>query len=226
MAVPDKQTLQIISRLASNPQNLVYVISGRDRLSLEGCFGHLPIGLACEHGYFFRNIPKSTGEQSDWEEHSSEIDTSWRAVVLPILDEYTERTPGSFVEHKQINVCWHFRNSDADFASNQVKDLIIHLETAKLPVNILKGKKTIEIRPRGISKGAIVRKILVNHPDSEFVLCVGDDKTDEDMFQALDGYHLPTNCFTIMVADKPTSAKFYVDQQRDVIRLLSSLSLL
>jgi len=71
-----------------------------------------------------------------------------------------------------------------------------------------------------------VRKILGNYPDAEFVLCVGDDKTDEDMFQALEGYSLPNNCFTVMVADKPTSAKFFVDQQRDVVRLLASLSFL
>ena len=36
-----------------------------------------------------------------------------------------------------------------------------------------------------VNKGEIVKRILYENPDAEFVFCAGDDKTDEDMFRAL-----------------------------------------
>lgn len=50
---------------------------------------------------------------------------------------------------------------------------------------VLVGKKNLEVRPIAVNKGEIVRRILYNNPDAEFVFCAGDDKTDEDMFRAL-----------------------------------------
>lgn len=41
------------------------------------------------------------------------------------------------------------------------------------------------MRPIAVNKGEIVKRILYNNPDAEFVFCAGDDKTDEDMFRAL-----------------------------------------
>jgi trehalose 6-phosphate synthase/phosphatase len=50
---------------------------------------------------------------------------------------------------------------------------------------VLVGKKNLEVRPIAINKGEIVKRILYNNPDAEFVFCAGDDKTDEDMFRAI-----------------------------------------
>lgn len=55
----------------------------------------------------------------------------------------------------------------------------------KLAVEVLVGKKNLEVRPLAVNKGEIVKRILYDNPDSEFVFCAGDDKTDEDMFRAL-----------------------------------------
>ncbi|KAG0094885.1 threalose-6-phosphate phosphatase [Podila epicladia] len=78
--------------------------------------------------------------------------------------------------------------ADPDFGAFQAKECQNHLENAvlsKLPVEILVGKKNLEVRPTIINKGEIVKRLLSLHPDVEFVLCAGDDKTDEDMFRAL-----------------------------------------
>lgn len=47
------------------------------------------------------------------------------------------------------------------------------------------GKKNLEVRPLAVNKGEIVKRLIYNHSDSEFVMCAGDDKTDEDMFRSL-----------------------------------------
>jgi trehalose 6-phosphate synthase/phosphatase len=68
---------------------------------------------------------------------------------------------------------------------------------SKLPVEILMGKKNLEIRPHQINKGEVIKRLIDHHRklllqsnnagggDIEFVFCAGDDKTDEDMFRAL-----------------------------------------
>jgi len=50
-----------------------------------------------------------------------------------------------------------------------------------LPIDVLVGKKNVEVRPAHTNKGEIVRRLLYQHPDAEFCMCAGDDKTDEDM---------------------------------------------
>jgi trehalose-6-phosphatase len=56
-----------------------------------------------------------------------------------------------------------------------------HLENAiqsKLPVEVLLGKKNLEVRPVAINKGEIVKRILASRmPGFDFVFCVGDDRT-------------------------------------------------
>jgi len=58
-----------------------------------------------------------------------------------------------------------------------------HLEQAILPkhhIEILTGKANLEVRPRDINKGQVVHQLIKDHPNNlEFVLCAGDDKTDE-----------------------------------------------
>jgi trehalose 6-phosphate synthase/phosphatase len=55
----------------------------------------------------------------------------------------------------------------------------------KIFLLVLIGKKNIEVRPVAINKGEIVKRIVYNHPEADFIFCAGDDKTDEDMFRAL-----------------------------------------
>lgn len=60
---------------------------------------------------------------------------------------------------------------------------------SKYPVEILVGKKNLEVRPMSVNKGEIVKRILSQNSDTNLVICAGDDKTDEDMFRALSAAH-------------------------------------
>lgn len=55
----------------------------------------------------------------------------------------------------------------------------------KLPIDVMVGKKNLEVRPAHTHKGEIVKRLTYQHPDADFLLCAGDDKTDEDMFRAV-----------------------------------------
>ncbi|KIO16754.1 hypothetical protein M407DRAFT_183020, partial [Tulasnella calospora MUT 4182] len=91
-------------------------------------------------------------------------------------------------ELKNASITWHYRASDPDWGSFQCKQCLDLLQTnlvPKRPIEVLVGKKNLEVRPIAINKGEIVKRLLYTNPDAEWVFCAGDDKTDEDMFRAL-----------------------------------------
>ncbi|KAF9416520.1 threalose-6-phosphate phosphatase [Podila epigama] len=183
-AVPQMHMLKALTALAQDPANIVWVISGRDQKMLEEWLGTVEnLGFSAEHGSFMRQ-PGS----KKWTNLTESLDMSWKNEVIEIFTYYTERTQGSFIEHKRSSLTWHYRMADPEFGAFQAKECQNHLENAvlsKLAVEILVGKKNLEVRPTTINKGEIVKRLLNQHPDVEFVLCAGDDKTDEDMFRAL-----------------------------------------
>jgi len=184
MAVPSETTLQTLSQLLEDPRNTVFIISGRDQVFLEHHFGKMrKLGLSAEHGSYIR-MPDSEG----WSNLTSNLDMSWMNDVAEIFRYYTERTSGSQIEMKKSSITWHYRGSDPEwglFQCRQCQDLLENNLAHKRPIEVLVGKKNLEVRPLAINKGEIVKSILRDTPEADFVFCAGDDKTDEDMFRAL-----------------------------------------
>ena len=84
-------------------------------------------------------------------------------------------------------------------------------------MSVFNGNKIIEIKPRAIRKSNIVNEILdSDYPD--FILCAGDDYTDEDMFEVL-----PENAYSIKVGLRQTRAHYQVpsvEKLRDILKSL------
>ncbi|KAJ3203722.1 threalose-6-phosphate phosphatase [Entophlyctis luteolus] len=227
-AHPPPEMLRALRVLAADPKNYVFVISGRDQAALDAWLGNIDgLGLSAEHGCFV----KYPGD-SKWQNLTEQIDLSWKNEVTEIFSYYTERTQGSFIEHKQSSITWHYRLADPDYGIFQAKECQNHLEHAigsKLPVEILIGKKNLEVRPISINKGEIVKTLLDAQPapGPDFVLCAGDDKTDEDMFKTLLRSDLGEDeCFSVTVgpATKKTKATWHVQQPAELIQLLGKLA--
>lgn len=51
----------------------------------------------------------------------------------------------------------------------------------KYDVEVMEGKANLEVRPRFVNKGEIAKRLILSYGDEppEFVLCLGDDFTDE-----------------------------------------------
>lgn len=89
-----------------------------------------------------------------------------------------------------------------------------------LALEILYGKKVVEVRPIGINKGNALRTFLAAASPMTLPIYIGDDQTDEEAFQFLDGRGI-----TILVADRPrpTAAHYLLSNPREVLRFLASL---
>ena len=87
--------------------------------------------------------------------------------------------------------------------------------TSNNELTILKGNKVMEVKSSSINKGRATSR-WVTKDDYDFIFAIGDDWTDEYMFE-----ELPENSYTIKVGFKKTKAKYYVKDTEYVRDLLS-----
>ena len=212
-AVPDAPLLRILEGLAGEPMNEVVIISGRDKDFLERCFHKLPLNLVAEHGAWTR---LRTGKWQSFLPDGHE----WTPKIKPLLQKYVDRIAGSLIEEKDFALVWHYRGAEFESGKLAGQELMDHLLelTANSNVHILHGNMTVEIRHSGINKGAAVLPFLSSLP-ADFVLCIGDDVTDEDMFAVL-----PETAYSIHVGLGGTDARFSLAEIYDVRALLKTMA--
>ncbi len=211
-AKPDEELLSMLNALSENPKNEVVIISGRDRETLDRWFGGRKLNLIAEHGVWIKDRSKP------WETIEPLRD-DWKEQMRPVLEWYEDRTPGSFIEEKDFSLVWHYRKADPQLASiraRELKDELLQL-TANLNLGILEGSKVVEIKSVGINKGRAALHWLSKEA-WDFILAIGDDWTDEDLFAVL-----PESAYSIKVGLTPSKASFNLDSVKEVRSLIQGL---
>lgn len=211
-AAPSKETLHTLNIIAKDPANKLVIISGRDRKTLGEWFEDTDIDIVAEHGVWIR-------EKKEWT-IAKPLSKEWKNKLQAILARYVDRVPGSFIEEKEYALAWHYRKADADLASIRAKELSDNLlsMTANIDLQVLQGNRVVEVRNAGINKGSAAIHYVANK-DYEYILAIGDDWTDEDMFKAL-----PSTAYTLKVGMNPSHARYNIHNCREVQRLLESLT--
>ncbi len=182
-AKPTKEILQLLKDLSRLPNSEVYVVSGRGHTNLEDWLSHLNIFLCAEHGFKVKN------PGGEWINRYN-ADLSWMPTVREIFEIVSKEVPGSLLEVKACSLAWHYRMADLDYGKWRAKELRNSLKDvlANLPVHILTGHQVVEVRASGVSKGNYVKDILKNENKNTFILCIGDDRTDREMYPKLPDY--------------------------------------
>lgn len=212
-AVPSQSIIKTLKTLAVSESTRVTIISGRKRDLLEEWFKEIPVRLVAEHGVWVKE------PEQEWT-LMKPLNTVWKGSVIPILEQHAERLPGSFVEEKEYSVVWHFRGADPEHGELMAAELMDTLIgfTANVEAQVLRGNKIVEVRSQGVTKG-IVGDDLIRRADDDFVLFIGDDWTDEDLFKVL-----PTTAYSIKVGMAKTHARWMVRGVEDVHALLGLLA--
>jgi len=227
-AKPSEELLKLLRSLSSDKHNNIYIISGRERKCLQEWVGNLPIGLSGEHGAFLRPNHSKTNEWRDIIK-GKKIDVQWKEEILSVFKKFCDDVPQAFVEAKEYAITLHYRLSKKEDVKPKKQELREELDklSAKYDtLDVRNGKKSLEARVSGITKGFIIREILSSIEKQEvgFVLCMGDDVTDEDMFVELAQQRQLKSIFSVTVGKKPkTSANSYLEKQSEVFNTLGSL---
>jgi trehalose 6-phosphate synthase/phosphatase len=211
---PDDDLLNLLGDLAHRTGTTVHVVGGRGRETLERWLGMTGVGLHAEHGVWFRP-PGTTG----WS--TSVTDSGeWREAVSNLFAEFVASTPGSLVEEKTLGLAWYYRGNEPAFGVRQAdqlwQQLIEVLDGTQAEVIEVSGG--FEVRPRGINKRLVVAEALKRASPEAYIVAIGDDQTDEDMFSAL-----PEHGLAIRVGPGRTSAPYRLADVAEVRAFLAEL---
>lgn len=213
-ARPDRKILKMLASLSNEPRNTVVIVSGRKRSTLSEWFRSIKINLIAEHGIWIKK------HNNDWY-LIQQLSPKWKKDIRPIIESYTDRTPGSFIEEKEFSLVWHYRMSDPALAiirSRELREALIHI-TQNLNLGILDGNRVLEIKNLSVNKGRAAGEWLKNRK-WDFILAAGDDYTDEDIFDVL-----PAKAFSIKVGSGYTKARYIVDSPGEILKLLRRITL-
>jgi trehalose 6-phosphate synthase/phosphatase len=211
--LPD-HLVDILLKIIDEPGTDVFIISGRGHNDIDKLLGHIRIKIISEHGAMIK-------EYGQWKNQVAGSKL-WKDEIFPLLDQVTETCPASAIEEKNFSLAWHYRNVDHDLGFVRSRNLIqlLNKVAPSLNLKILDGNKVVEILPHEIGKGRAVKKLL-EHDSYDFILSIGDDVTDEEMFE----FFLNNSvAFTIKVGEGKTMARYQLNNIAEVASLLKQLS--
>ncbi len=210
-ARPTEMLQSILMNLAETSD--VVIISGRNRSFLDKTFTGIPVYLVAEHGAFLKK------PDQPWQRLDLSTD-NWVEPVRSIMNHFVDRSPGSFIEGKETAIAWHYRMADSEEAEGQAIDLAAQLRRMSSPISltVIQGNKVVEVKPAQHSKGTIAQAIAEQKP-YDFIISIGDDATDEDMFR-----QLPNWAYTLKVGSGMSFARYRLARQQDVETLLQRMN--
>jgi trehalose 6-phosphate synthase/phosphatase len=202
----------MLEELGKDERNEVVVVSGRSARDLEAWLGHLPIHLVAEHGAAIRKAGHK------WQ-LLERVENRWKHAIEPILLNYAAQTPGAQVEVKLHSLVWHYRGASPYYAQKYTVTIkkVLKPLLKKYGVQMFQGNKILEIKNPHISKGEAIQRWLKKPHD--FILVVGDDFTDEDMFKVM-----PPSAYSIKVGRGMTAARFRLESTKEIKNLLTKLT--
>jgi len=208
-ASPDADLYELIDKLNALENTDVYIISGRDKETFERWFKKKKYNMIVEHGVWL----SENGSDFTMLEN---VKKDWFEKILPVLESFVDRTPGSFIEEKNYSLAWHYRNTDPDFGQKRASELdtVLRSLIANDDLSVLNGNKVMEIKSSNVNKGRAAMRIFTQQT-YDFVFAIGDDWTDEFMFQ-----ELPDTAVTVKVGRQKTQAKYFLDSIKNVRDLL------
>ena len=226
---PDKATLRrrarnVLQRLSTNPRCAIAVVSGRDLTNIKKKVGLKNIIYSGNHGLQIQG-PKIN--------FTAPVPADFRMVLRKIkrdLKKIFRSVRGIFLEDKGLTLAVHYRRVSTGLIAFVVWAVlkIAMPYVRKKEIVIALGKKVLEIRPAvAWDKGSAVLWLLnrqksILHSQSVLPIYIGDDVTDEDVFDALKDEGL-----TIFVGHpKKSHAKYYLKNTKEVFKFLKGLNAL
>jgi trehalose 6-phosphate synthase/phosphatase len=213
LAYPKDSLLTLLRDLTKLKDTKIVLISGRDRITLDNWFKDIPFSIVGEHGLWVRD------EKSHWTK-IRKLDNRWKKLILPVISKYTDILPGSFIEEKDNSIVWHYRNSDPELSKYRMQELYENLQMLiqKRKVELLRGNKVLEVKSSLISKGNAAMRYL-NEKNYDFIMALGDDETDEEMFRTL-----PETAYSIKVGISSSFARYNLIEIKAVLNLLKRIA--
>ncbi len=165
----------LLERLAHKLDGAVAFVSGRRIEAIDALFAPLRLPAVGVHGGEVRLLELEVA-----------VDGALAAelrAVLPLLREAIAQMPGVWLEDKHCAVALHYRSvPERGREVLKVAELVVAGLGARFASTV--GKCVVEIRPRHLTKGTGMRRLMEREPFAgRSPIFAGDDVTDEDAFE-------------------------------------------
>ena len=231
-APPSKEIINLLKGLTADKRNKVFIVAGKGPDTLKEWFGGVKdLGLAAEHGFMY-----SVNRQGldKWKRIIKKYDNEWIKNCSDIISPYIERCEGSFLDIKESSIVWQYTDCDQELGKQFVSAMSSELDNLinKYNLKIVNGKGFMEIIALGVNKGYFVgykiKEFIKNKKSLDFILCIGDDTSDEKMFnylntkkEVIQKYCKKAKIYSVIVGKKPTKANFYVEKPKNVQEMIN-----
>jgi trehalose 6-phosphate phosphatase len=184
-AIPYPRVAQALNRICRAPDTRVVMVSGRRLSDLRGALATIRFCEAwAAHGW---QRFKAGGERFDFQPPYE----AHRQLHLAEARARQLRLDGARIELKLASVAVHWRGLTREAVAPWREELIAAWNFLDWPLlELMEFDGGIELRIRGRSKGDAVRQVLAESGPGAVCAYLGDDRTDEDAFAALNGQGL------------------------------------
>ncbi|HEX2077707.1 MAG TPA: trehalose-phosphatase [Longimicrobium sp.] len=196
MAAMPRRTRAALDRLMAMDGVTVAVVSGRgladvrERAAIPGIAYAGNHGMEIEGAGLHRIHPEAAAARPELE------------AVAAVIEPALEGIDGAFLEDKGLTLSIHYRM--APDHAEEVREIVLEAVGGRAGLEVMPGKMIVEVRPRvEWHKGKAVLFLLdqVRPPKDAPVLYLGDDRTDEDAFRALESWG--PSAEGILIAESP-----------------------
>lgn len=213
LSKPDLKLKRVLQGFMQDEKNRLVIISGRDKNILEKWLGSYDVDIIGEHGVWLKERGRG------WYT-ITKLKNNWKDEMRHVMEQYVDRTPGSFIEEKDYSLVWHFRKVEAGLGELRSRELAGHLSylATNNGLQVIEGDMNVEVKNVEVNKGRAASRWLDKYK-TDFVMAIGDDWTDEDTFLAM-----PKDAVTIKVGLGNSAAKFSIQSHVEVMGLLQMLA--
>ena len=209
----------VLKRLIQNPKFTVFIVSGRPLHEIKNLIDIEGISFAALHGL---HIECSDGRKFSWKP-SEDARFFLEKIKENAFSEFNEEK-GICIEDKEFTLAFHYRmlpTKKTKYATERFMKIVKRIDEKNV-LEIIKGAKVIEVRPKGWNKGKAIEFFLRNIDECEHAIpiYIGDDTTDEDAF-----VYLKNRGLTIFVSNdskRSTSAQYWLKNPDEVLVFLKS----
>jgi trehalose 6-phosphate phosphatase len=187
----------LLQRLSGKLDGAVAFVSGRSIAAIDQLFQPLTFPAVGVHG---GEVRAADGEIVIDRQLTAELQ-----AAEPLLQQAIARIRGVQLENKRSVIALHYR-SVPERGREVLKVAELVASGLGSQFSVLMGKCVVEIRPRHLTKGAAIRRLMERAPFRDRIpIFAGDDTTDEDAFEVVNGL----GGISLRVGDEvPTAAKF------------------
>ncbi|QGG48528.1 trehalose-phosphatase [Heliorestis convoluta] len=219
LARPSAPLYESLITLSKQQNLIIAIVSGRDIRELKSFLAIEGIYYVGGHGAEMEDLH---GNRYNFVNQRIE----WIESLAEIACQCIGSHEGFLLERKKTSFAFHYRLACPSIASvvlEQYRKKIQRiLEIEKL--EMVEGKKVIEVRPAYINKGTAVLQLMDRYSQHR-PLYMGDDKTDEDAFKAIAGYGFTSSTVLISENPKPSYAFYRMRNSQEVVQFLQILSM-